>query len=64
VQCCEDETWQTENGILDEPGVKQTFYHLLVDSRDWDDVPPDSAIVYVSEAQLVAPQVPPLKSEI
>lgn len=56
VQCCEDETWQTENGILDEPGVKQTFYHLLVDSRDWDDVPPDSAIVYVSEAQLVAPQ--------
>lgn len=57
VQCCEGEAWQTDNGTAElKRSANQPFYHLLVDLRDWEEGPPDAAIVYVPEDQLTAPQ--------
>ena len=58
VHCCEEEAWQQQSGV---PGLargpRQPFYHVLVDLQDWDDRPPQSALTYVPEELLSAPEV-------
>ncbi|MEW5316228.1 MAG: hypothetical protein WDW38_007609 [Sanguina aurantia] len=57
AQCCESEEWMAEVGVEKlKQGVRQHFYHVLVDSRDWasdEQVP----VAYVAEELLSAPEL-------
>ncbi len=58
MRCCEDGEWQAENGIDSLAGGPcQTFYHVLVDLRDWEGGNPQTAISYVAEELLSPPEV-------
>ena len=58
--CCENEKWKASADVPSlQHGEKQTFYHVLVDARDW---PADSGdapvpVAYVAHEKLYAPQV-------
>ena len=58
--CCENEKWKASADVQSlQHGEKQTFYHVLVDARDW---PADSGnapvpVAYVAHEKLYAPQV-------
>lgn len=58
-QCCETEEWLERSGAQDlRRGTRQTFYHLLVDVRDWDvddDLQPP--VAYVAEELLTCPEL-------
>ncbi|CAK0786218.1 hypothetical protein CVIRNUC_009431 [Coccomyxa viridis] len=59
--CCENEKWKASADVPSlQHGEKQTFYHVLVDARDW---PADSGdapvpVAYVAHEKLYAPQWP------
>eukprot|EP01024_Parvocaulis_polyphysoides_P071688 TRINITY_DN895_c1_g1_i5.p2 TRINITY_DN895_c1_g1~~TRINITY_DN895_c1_g1_i5.p2 ORF type:complete len:189 (-),score=33.71 TRINITY_DN895_c1_g1_i5:517-1083(-) len=51
TQCCESEEWAEQNGVNNlKVGSCQPFYHLLIDSTDWNindpEIPP---VAYVPE---------------
>ena len=41
-------------------GAQQPFYHVLADSRDWQDAEGIPPLAYVAEELLRAPEVSPL----
>ena len=56
--CCEGEDWQKAAGVADlQKGCEQTFYHLLVDAKDWEASWQRPPVAYVAEELLDPPQV-------
>ncbi|CAD7697105.1 unnamed protein product [Ostreobium quekettii] len=58
VQCCESTAWQADNsvdGLI--AGLKQPFYHVLVDEREWSPNPNVAPVAYVPEEYLTAPEL-------
>ena len=56
--CCEGEEWQKAAGVADLQKVcEQTFYHLLVDAKDWEASWERPPVAYVAEELLDAPEV-------
>ena len=56
--CCEAEKWQKSAGVAElQQGSEQTFYHLLVDAKDWEASWERPPIAYVAEELLTAPEV-------
>jgi len=47
-----------------EKGSEQTFYHLLVDAKDWEASWERPPVAYVAEELLDAPEVRPAYSTI
>lgn len=57
--CCEAEKWQKSAGVAElQQGSEQTFYHLLVDAKDWEASWERPPIAYVAEELLTAPEAP------
>jgi hemimethylated DNA binding protein len=56
--CCESDEWAAGAGVADAPrGAAQPFYHILVESSDWEpsaDAPP---VAYAAEDWLSAPEL-------
>lgn len=56
--CCEGQDWQKAAGVADlQKGCEQTFYHLLVDAKDWEASWERPPVAYVAEELLDAPEV-------
>ena len=56
--CCEDGQWQKAAQVSElENGGEQTFYHLLVDAKDWEASWEKPPVAYVAEELLQAPEV-------
>ena len=56
--CCEDGKWQQSSGAADlQHCQQQPFYHLLVDSKDWEGSWAQPPIAYVAQELLSAPEV-------
>ena len=64
--CCEEDAWQQAADVSDlQQGGQQTFYHLLVDAKDWEESRGQPAVAYVAEELLSAPEVrQPLSCQI
>ncbi|KAG2489687.1 hypothetical protein HYH03_011796 [Edaphochlamys debaryana] len=58
AQCCESEDWisQSKADKL-KGGIRQVFYHLLVDARDWEYDPHLPPVAYVAEELLTCPEL-------
>lgn len=56
--CCENGEWQKANEVAELGGGReQTFYHLLVDAKDWEASWERPPVAYVAEELLQAPEV-------
>ncbi|GBG00504.1 hypothetical protein Rsub_13266 [Raphidocelis subcapitata] len=56
--CCEDEEWVERSGAGKlEGGLKQPFYHVLVDVRDWAFDATQPPVAYVAQELLAAPEL-------
>lgn len=57
--CCENGEWQKANEVAELGGGReQTFYHLLVDAKDWEASWERPPVAYVAEELLQAPEDP------
>jgi len=58
ASCCEDDDWAEGAGAPRAPGggLRQRYYHVLVDARDWPPDPSQPPVAYVADALLSAPE--------
>ena len=55
--CCEDKEWIEVAGAGGlEKGLKQPFYHVLVDVRDWEFDAAAPPVAYIAQELLMAPE--------
>lgn len=56
--CCESSEWAvTSKAELLKNGLRQTFYHVLVDAGDWKYDANNPPVAYVAEERLTCPEV-------